>query len=123
MRKPGGWVGSTRKERLPPDWAKRKAAVRARDGDICYLCGLPGADTIDHKVPGDNHELWNLAPVHDRNPPHCHRRKSSAEGHAAQRLIRAKGRMPVEPHPGLKPTPAEGRRPASPPRTPPRPTR
>lgn len=102
MTKPtGGWAGSTRKERLPVDWAQLRKLVFARDGKICYLCGGDGADRVDHKVPGDNHDPVNLAPVHDRAPPHCHRKKSSAEGHAAQRRKRALGKMPIEAHPGL----------------------
>lgn len=69
----------------------------ARDGHICHLCGQDGADTIDHVVAGDNHELTNLAPAHDKVWPHCHRRKTSAEGNA-KRLRET--RIP-ERHPGL----------------------
>lgn len=98
---PGQWEDSDRRTRLPTDWPQRCAAVRARDGDTCWLCGQPGADTIDHKQVGDNHELDNLAPVHDRNPPHCHRYKSSAEGNTARAALRAQLTTPREPHPGL----------------------
>ena len=78
------WQGSKRRSRLPPDWATRRLIVFKRDGGICYLCGEPGADTIDHIKQGDDHSLENLAPVHDRLPPHCHRYKSSTEGHLAK---------------------------------------
>lgn len=72
---------SARAARLPPGWHTRyRPAVFARNGDVCYLCGKPGADTIDHKRRGDDHSLANLAPVHDRNPPHCHRAKTAREG-------------------------------------------
>lgn len=101
QKKSGGWVGSTRKERLPVDWPKLRKEVFTRDGKICHICGGPGADRVDHIVPGDNHDPSNLAPVHDYAPPHCHRKKSSREGHAAQAKIRATGRMPKEAHPGL----------------------
>lgn len=100
-KKSGGWVGSTRKERLPIDWPELRRLVKARDGGICHLCGQPGADRVDHVVPGDDHSLANLAEVHDYAPPHCHRFKSSDEGHQAQARIRAMGRMPTERHPGL----------------------
>jgi len=86
QRKP--WEGSTRKERLPKDWNTRRLIVMKREGGICHLCGKPGADTIDHLEAGDNHDLNNLAPVHDRTEPHCHRYKSSQEGHAARRASR-----------------------------------
>lgn len=100
-KKPGGWTNSTRKGRLPVDWPQLRKIVFARDGKICHLCGQDGADRVDHIVPGDNHDPLNLAPVHDFAPPHCHRRKSSLEGHAAQARIRALGKMPKEAHPGL----------------------
>jgi 5-methylcytosine-specific restriction enzyme A len=100
---PGQWAGSTRRGRLPTDWPDRVRRVKARDKGICYLCEQPGADTVDHIVPGDDHALTNLAAVHDRNPPHCHRAKSSAEGAAARKT---KGgyvsqRRPRERHPGI----------------------
>lgn len=102
---PGHWAGSTRAARLPTDWDQRKRQVWARDGTRCWLCGADGADTIDHKVPGDNHDLDNLGPVHDRTWPHCHRYKSSAEGNAAR--SRPTNRRPPEPHPGIRPAPDE----------------
>lgn len=73
----------------------------ARDAGVCHVCGLDGADQVDHIVAGDNHDVSNLAPCHTDVVPFCHRYKSSAEGHAAQRKIRALGKMPVEAHPGL----------------------
>ena len=95
------WEGSTRRQRLPRNWASEIVpAVKARDGDVCYLCGGHGADTVDHKVPGDDHSMANLGMVHDRNWPHCHRTKSSAEGHAARRYVSMKRRP--ERHPGLR---------------------
>lgn len=79
------WYGSTRKSRLPSDWSTRRLVVLKRDKGICHLCGEPGADTVDHVIAGDDHSLGNLKAVHDKVPPHCHRFKSSAEGHQAQR--------------------------------------
>lgn len=98
---PGNWEGSTRAARLPRDWDQRCAIVWERDGDTCWLCGQPGADTIDHKVPGDNHDPANLGPVHDRTEPHCHRYKSSREGNTARAALRAQLTNPPELHPGL----------------------
>jgi 5-methylcytosine-specific restriction enzyme A len=95
---PGQWVGSDRVHRLPPDWQARCAYVWARDGDTCWICHEHGADEIDHKVHGDDHNVENLAPIHQRNYPHCHRYKSSAEGNAAR--WRFKRNREPEPHPG-----------------------
>jgi 5-methylcytosine-specific restriction protein A len=78
------WATSNRKSRLPHDWPTRRRAVLDRDAGICYLCGQPGADRVDHKTPGDDHSLANLGAVHDTNPPHCHRYKSSHEGAQAR---------------------------------------
>ena len=73
------WQASTRKARLPKDWNTRRQIVFRKHQGICYLCGESGADTIDHIIPGDNHSIENLAPVHDRTPPHCHRKKTAQE--------------------------------------------
>lgn len=86
------WQGSTRKERLPQDWNTRRNIVLKRDNNVCYLCGQPGADTVDHIEPGDNHDLTNLAAVHDRVEPHCHRTKTAYEGIKAQQGNRIKRR-------------------------------
>lgn len=99
---PGGWVGSTRRARLPKNWRSeiRPAAHARNPRHICHLCGEPGGDALDHIVivPGDDHSLDNLDWVHDEVPPHCHRYKSSAEGNAARpRLHR-----PPDVHPALK---------------------
>jgi 5-methylcytosine-specific restriction endonuclease McrA len=39
--------------------------------DVCWLCGLPGADTVDHILPLSlhpelAHDRSNLAPAHNR---------------------------------------------------------
>ena len=96
-----GWNGSTRRSRLPKNWPALRTAVMRRDRGICYVCGGPGADTVDHVEQGDDHSMGNLAAIHDRTPPHCHRAKSAAEGHAGLARQRAKGRHPAEGNPGL----------------------
>jgi 5-methylcytosine-specific restriction protein A len=94
------WERSTRRDRLPPDWDSRvRPAVFARDGHICYVCGKPGANDVDHKNPGDDHSLENLGPIH-KWP--CHARKSAAEGGRAAALKRPKINREPEAHPGLR---------------------
>lgn len=72
------WQGSTWTR--PRNWAALREQILERDHYTCYLCGKPGADTVDHILAqangGTNHPS-NLAAVHDRTPPHCHRAKTS----------------------------------------------
>lgn len=75
---------SHRGARLPDDWRIRLAYVLKRDDYICYLCGKPGADSVDHVRPGDDHEYENLKAVHENVYPHCHRHKTSREGNLRQ---------------------------------------
>lgn len=97
---PGGWVGSTRSARLPADWPQRCAAVRKRDGEVCWWCGrggaVPGKSQVDHKQRGDDHRLENLGLIHTTP---CHAQKSSAEGNAQRHRYREK--RPTQKHPGL----------------------
>lgn len=72
---PSGW-------QRPTNWASLRRAVLARDHGICHVCGQPGADTVDHVTPqsqGGSDDPTNLAPVHDRTPPHCHRAKTNRD--------------------------------------------
>ncbi len=72
-----------------------------RDAGICYICKDSGADQVDHIRRGNDHSLSNLAAVHGNVYPYCHRYKSSAEGNARMRELRAKAKQPKEQHPGL----------------------
>lgn len=93
------WDRSDRAARLPSDWKRRKARVWRRDGDICHWCHEPGADAIDHKRPGDDHRLANLAPIHQDVWPYCHQDKTAAEALAVRRYKRDSRTRPPEPHP------------------------
>lgn len=72
--------GSTRKERLPKDWQARRQQVLIRDKSICHVCGVGGADAVDHIVAGDDHSFANLGAIHQNVPPYCHRAKTAMEG-------------------------------------------
>lgn len=96
----GRWNGSRRVNRLPANWREQiRPRVFATYGDICHLCGLPGADVVDHVAAGDDHSLANLRPAHD-DP--CHRRKSAQEGVQARAARRESIKRPAERHPGLR---------------------
>ncbi|WP_432510653.1 HNH endonuclease [Kineococcus sp. SYSU DK001] len=99
----GGWVGSTGRKRTSTSaWQRLRAQVLERDGRRCHLCGGVDADAVDHLVPvsqGGGDELSNLAAVHDRVWPNCHRKKTAREAAAA----RTTTRRPPERHPGLLP--------------------
>lgn len=50
-----------------PQRKRLRLIVLARDRGICWLCGQPGATTVDHVVPrsrGGSDELTNLAAAH-----------------------------------------------------------
>lgn len=92
------WDTSDRASRLPAGWSRVTVPrILARDHGICYLCGRPGADEVDHVRPGDDHRDTNLAAVHG-DP--CHRAKTAREGGTAWAARRAQGRHPGERHPG-----------------------
>ena len=56
-------------------WQVLRRAILA-ESDICWLCGKPGADTVDHVVPVSvapwlELEPSNLRPAHGRKRPGC----------------------------------------------------
>jgi 5-methylcytosine-specific restriction enzyme A len=77
------WDGSTRRQRLPPDWPAIQRAVLERDGHQCQL-RYDGCTTLashaDHIEAGDDHRMASLQAACS----HCHAIKSSAEGNAAR---------------------------------------
>lgn len=63
----------------PSDWKRTVARIIRRDGALCYVCGRPGADTVDHVTPvaeGGTHRDGNLRAIH-RAP--CHAAKTERE--------------------------------------------
>ncbi|QWY79544.1 HNH endonuclease [Mycobacterium phage Scout] len=96
------WNSSDRSSRLPADWEEnyRQPVLRAAE----YRCQIrrPGclgkATDVDHIRRGDDHRLSNLQAACSR----CHGKKSSAEGHARKRELRARRKRPTERHPGSR---------------------
>jgi 5-methylcytosine-specific restriction endonuclease McrA len=92
---------------LPRNWWRIRARVLRRS-DICYVCGLPGADEVDHVIPRSEwnrssspHDESNLRPIHGRKSgKQCHARKTAAEGVRLKRQMREKRLRPAERHPG-----------------------
>jgi 5-methylcytosine-specific restriction protein A len=88
------WQHSSRRSRLPANWASLRRHILERDAYRCHVIGCDAvASEVDHLRPGDDHSLGNLAAI----CTHHHRRKSSAEGNEA----RARTARPGETHPGL----------------------
>jgi 5-methylcytosine-specific restriction protein A len=97
------WANSTRRSRLPADWAKRRAAVKRRAGERCEGISLHGeprwhvddclgiGTDCDHDNRGDDHSLSNLRWLSSE----CHEAKTKAEN--ATRT----NRRAAERHPGL----------------------
>ena len=57
----------------------RNARILQRDHGVCHVCGLPGADKVDHVIPqaeGGSEDDTNLAAIH-ATP--CHEAKTRAE--------------------------------------------
>lgn len=54
-----------------PSWRRKRAFVLGQS-DICWMCGRPGATTVDHLVPlkdGGTSDLSNLRPAHGPKQP------------------------------------------------------
>lgn len=83
-------MGGTPEKRISGRiWQRIRRQVLATS-DICWICGKPGADSVDHKIPlargGTNHRS-NLAPAH-MFP--CNRSKSDRD-HAP--IVRRSGSL------------------------------
>lgn len=69
-----GWSYPT-----PPGWTATRTRILRRDKHICYVCGKPGANQVDHIRPraeGGNDNDNNLAAIHARP---CHAAKTQRE--------------------------------------------
>lgn len=94
------WKSSRRRQQLPHNWAEIRLPVLRDAGYVCEL-RLEGvcigtANEVDHIVRGNDHSRANLRAVCWR----CHAKKSSAEGNARMRELRALRKRPQERHPG-----------------------
>lgn len=93
------WATSTRRARLPRDWAKRVATVKRRARGQCQAethepeCDGIGAQ-CDHMMPGDNHSLRNLQWLSEP----CHRAKTQRESQSARGVGAGRLRSPAR-HP------------------------
>lgn len=107
---PTGWVGSNRRQSLPPDWPQTVLRILRRDHHRCQWVRhdterrcLAKAHDVDHITPhsqgGTDHDsnLMALCTFH-------HRKKTGIEGGTASgkaKRARAEAEKPI--HPGLLP--------------------
>lgn len=95
------WSTSNRRDRLPDDWWKRRAQVKARAKSKCQAsvhhpkCDGTGTDA-DHIIEGDDHSLENLQWL---SSP-CHKAKTSRENARRNQQRAALRNRPAEQHPG-----------------------
>lgn len=67
-------------------------------GDICWLCGQEGADTIDHLLmvsQGGSNTIENLRPAHGRKSSYC-------VGNFSRRRGRFQVKKKVKPNPNYE---------------------
>ncbi|ALA06729.1 HNH endonuclease [Mycobacterium phage Chadwick] len=93
------WMSSTRRQELPPDWEEIRQEVLADAEGVCEI-RMPGclgwATDVDHIRRGNDHSRRNLRAACKK----CHGKKSSAEGNARKRELRARRKRPQDRHPG-----------------------
>jgi len=85
---------------LPKGWAKTRKRILRRDRGVCYICGRPGANQVDHIRPaadGGSDDDTNLAAVHAYP---CHAAKTAREANAHNWKMVPRKRED-ERHPGL----------------------
>lgn len=81
------WDGSTRRQRTRLSGSAQQARTRRiidRDNGICHVCGEPGANQADHKVPlseGGPDTDANMGAIHARP---CHAEKTQREAARAR---------------------------------------
>ena len=78
-------------------WRKLRALVLRRDNGICWMCGQPGADTVDHLVPwaeGGTDHWTNLAACHGSKRPEYNCPGNYSKGAKTQKRKRTVKRQP-----------------------------
>ncbi|GAA3171507.1 HNH endonuclease [Nonomuraea roseoviolacea] len=76
-RKPWA-VTSKRNLSRPKDWNRRRRAVLKRDAGVCYLCGLAGANEVDHVTAVADNGGWDYGNLRSAHRA-CHAAKSSRD--------------------------------------------
>lgn len=98
------WNTSHRHDRLPQDWQRIRAEVKARANGKCQAkqhakgCNGIGTD-CDHIIPGDDNSLDNLQWLSNA----CHKAKTARETVARNSWYRKTRLHPVEKNPGSIP--------------------
>lgn len=98
-----GWRDSNRRALLPANWPQlRRDADLRNPGHVCWKCGRPGGEALDHKDGNPlNNDPANLDWIHDwrsvragRSEVNCHAFKTAGDKLSPHR---------VEQHPARKP--------------------
>lgn len=79
-------------------WQTLRRRILIRDEYVCYVCGLPGADEVDHVLAvgegGAKRDPSNLGAIH-ADP--CHAEKTKRENAARAARRRARRELTSEP--------------------------
>lgn len=96
------WSSSNRRQELPPDWEENYRLPTLREAKGMCQIRLPGclgkATEVDHIRRGNDHSRGNRRAACS----FCHGKKSSAEGVAQRRKLKALKKRPAERHPGIR---------------------
>ena len=71
-------------------WKQLRRQILA-SSDVCWLCGKPGADTVDHVLPLSQfpelaHDIGNLRPAHKS----CNSSKGASTGQSKPDMPRSR---------------------------------
>jgi hypothetical protein len=97
------WSTSTRRQSLPPDWAKRRAAL-LKANPTCTCPGCPSCTGRPCTAPSTDADHLGHPDDHDdlgAKCQACHGHRTQGQATAARRALYARAKHRPERHPGL----------------------